>query len=149
MTEFQLALFQGQAFHLAATNNATEALAASEPARHTPDELDALKKLLDDEQAWLSALRASQDKLAAHEDPILRRSELERRGREISAQVGKLSRKPKPRRPKPAATTSVSTPAAPEATEEAAPTVSSEEGAGTAGPPQPEEATPPRHGDEL
>lgn len=147
LSDFSIAIIKAQAFYISANANASEAIESGEPARHTPEEIDVLRKLLEDEQAWMKDLQAAQEKLKPFEDPILRRSELERRAKEVTAQVMKLARKPKPRKPKSATITVDTTSAATteEATPAATPSVEPSEGGQSEEPSHPTEATPPRH----
>lgn len=93
-----MSLLSAQLFERTARQNQTEAKAADEPLRHTDEDLEALGKLLTTEEKWFKELQSAQEALKPFEDPILRRSELERRARNIQAEQARLGRKKAPRR---------------------------------------------------
>ncbi|BGP43196.1 lumenal Hsp70 protein [Rhodotorula kratochvilovae] len=95
-------LTSASAFLADARKNATAAAAADAdaPARFTPDELDKLDALLKETRAWVEDADARQAKLRAHEDPVVRVAEVEKKEKEVEREVAKLEKKKVPRRRK-------------------------------------------------
>ncbi|GAA5901408.1 hypothetical protein JCM5296_003002 [Sporobolomyces johnsonii] len=87
------------AFLASARANDTAAAAASppEPQRFTAEELDKLSARLGDSTAWLDEHVKKQERVPGHEDPVLRTAELERRIKDLEAEVARLERKKVPR----------------------------------------------------
>ena len=107
-----MSLFHGQTFYSSAEANAT----VDDPPRHTRAELDALREQLTGDTDWLNDALAKQAKLRAHDDPALKRVELERRQRAVEAELARLKKKKAPRRTSTTTTTAEPTPSADETT---------------------------------
>lgn len=89
-------------FVSAARENAT-ALAASDPEapqRFTTDELASFDKLVSEAQTWLADLEQKQAKVQAHEDPVLRVAQVEKKTQDVEKELVKLEKKKAPRRKK-------------------------------------------------
>ncbi|GAA6055037.1 hypothetical protein JCM3770_006706 [Rhodotorula araucariae] len=86
-----------------ATASAAAAAAAGEdaaPTRFTPDELDKLEALVREAESWADDAEARQARLAAHDDPVVRVAEVEKKQNEVDRAVAKLEKKKVPRRRK-------------------------------------------------
>ncbi|GAA5956888.1 hypothetical protein JCM8115_003853 [Rhodotorula mucilaginosa] len=93
-------LSRASSFATSARENAT-ALAASDPdapQRFTSEELASLDKVVQDAQAWLDESEQKQAKVKAHEDPVLRVAQVERKTLDVEKELGKLEKKKAPRR---------------------------------------------------
>ncbi|KAL8277095.1 hypothetical protein RQP46_010523 [Phenoliferia psychrophenolica] len=97
---FKLILSTADAFALSARTNTTLSESKKETPRHTLVEIEALTKLSSDAREWLSTQVKSQDSKKAHEDPVLRVAEVERKAREVENEVNKLMKKKAPRKSK-------------------------------------------------
>ncbi|POY73017.1 hypothetical protein BMF94_3855 [Rhodotorula taiwanensis] len=105
-------------FVTAARENAT-ALAASDPEapqRFTTDELASFDKLVSEAQTWLADLEQKQVKVQAHEDPVLRVAQVEKKTQDVEKELVKLEKKKAPRRKKAAAKSSTASAGESEAT---------------------------------
>ncbi|GAA5862012.1 hypothetical protein JCM3774_006140 [Rhodotorula dairenensis] len=95
-------LARASSFVTSARENAT-ALAASDPdapQRFTSEELASLDKLVRDAQTWLDEAEQKQLQLRAHEDPVLRVAQVERKAQDVEKELVKLEKKKAPRRRK-------------------------------------------------
>ncbi|KWU43807.1 actin-like ATPase domain-containing protein [Rhodotorula sp. JG-1b] len=93
-------LSRASLFVSSARENAT-ALAASDPEapqRFTSEELASLDKVVQDAQGWLDESEQKQAKVKAHEDPVLRVAQVERKTLDVEKELGKLEKKKAPRR---------------------------------------------------
>lgn len=116
IADLRSALSAASTFVSSARANAT-ALASSDPgapARFTDDELAKLEGLARETGAWVDDMVKKQDKVAAHEDAVLRVAELEKKLKEVERETDKLAKKKAPRRRKTAASASTSAQAAEE-----------------------------------
>lgn len=98
-------MMQAQTFLTTAKKQLEVDTAAGEPSKYTEVEITTLAKSIDSNEKWLAEVQKSQEALKMHEDPVLRIAELERRTRELSAQVAVLKAKRPPRKPKKTTTT--------------------------------------------
>ena len=105
---FKVVLASADAFAASARLNTTASESKKELPRHTTVEIDALAKLAADGRTWFVATVKAQDGKKAHEDPVLRVADLERRAKEIESEVAKLRKKKAPRKPKVVASSSSS-----------------------------------------
>lgn len=95
-------LSRAAAFTTSARENAT-ALAASDPEapqRFTTEELASLEQVVSAAQTWLDEHEQKQAKVKAHEDPVLRVAQIERKAQDVEKELGKLEKKKAPRRRK-------------------------------------------------
>ncbi|GJN93779.1 hypothetical protein Rhopal_006837-T1 [Rhodotorula paludigena] len=116
IADLRSAVLAASTFVSSARANAT-ALASSDPgapARFTDDELAKLEGLARETGAWVDDMVKKQDKVAAHEDAVLRVAELEKKLKEVERETDKLAKKKAPRRRKTAASASASAQAAEE-----------------------------------
>jgi len=109
VTELRVGLVSAQAFLLSATKQLENDTAAGEPSRYTAAELKALEGAIAANENWLIELEKKQASLKANEDPVLRSSEVERRKKELTAQVTVLQAKRPPRKPKKSSSSSSTT----------------------------------------
>jgi hypothetical protein len=95
----ELTLTAAQSFHEAAQHNFTTELAENNLTRHTEDELTKFKDLVSKTQDWFAQAKTKQEKLAPNLEPILRKAELQRRAKEVQAELERLGKKKRPRKP--------------------------------------------------
>ncbi|GAA6001699.1 uncharacterized protein JCM10292_004998 [Rhodotorula paludigena] len=110
IADLRSAVSAASTFVSSARANAT-ALASSDPgapARFADDELAKLEGLARETGAWVDDMVKKQDKVAAHEDAVLRVAELEKKLKEVERETDKLAKKKAPRRRKTAASASAS-----------------------------------------
>ena len=100
ITDFRIGMIQAQAFLLSSIKQLENDTAAGEPSKYTELELTTLEGSISSNEKWLSDLEKKQEVLKRHEDPILRIADLERRTKELSAQLAVLKAKRPPRKPK-------------------------------------------------
>jgi hypothetical protein len=94
--------------------NFTAELAENNLTRHTEEELSKLKDLLQKGQEWFTQAKSKQDKLAADLDPVMKRADLQKRAKDLQAELDRLGKKKRPRKVyTPPAASSTSTPSEP------------------------------------
>lgn len=106
---FNAILLSSDGFLTSAKTNNTVAEKKKDLPKYTPEELESFAKLKTEAAAWFHPLVKKQEGLKSHEDPVLRVADLEKKAKEIQAEMGKLLRKKAPRKPKVKASSSSST----------------------------------------
>lgn len=96
---FKVILGSSDAFAASARYNLST-LAKDELPKYTEAELSALEKLSKDAREWFAGAVKKQEALKAWEDPVLKVAEMEKRARELDAEVSKLRKKKAPRKAK-------------------------------------------------
>lgn len=97
---FNVVLLAADTFVSSAVTNNTISEKRKEQAKYSIDELEALSKLGADAKEWFETTLKAQQALEKHEDPILKVVDLERRAKEIDAEMTRLRKKKVPRKPK-------------------------------------------------
>lgn len=100
ISELATGMMQAQTFLTVSKNQLDKDTAAGEPSKYTEVELTTLKSAVESNEKWLGEVQKSQAALKMREDPVLRIADLERRTKELSAQVAVLKAKRPPRKPK-------------------------------------------------
>ncbi|GAA6037719.1 hypothetical protein JCM8097_002306 [Rhodosporidiobolus ruineniae] len=100
VTNLRDVLSSSSTFLTSARANDTAAAKSDAPQRFTADELDKLEKNVTAAQSWLDEALKKQDKIKGHEDPVVRVAEIERKTRDVEAELKKLEKKKMPRRKK-------------------------------------------------
>ncbi|GAA5862035.1 hypothetical protein JCM8547_001565 [Rhodosporidiobolus lusitaniae] len=83
-----------------ARTNFTTNAASDTPQRFTMEELDKLVKLVSSTRDWLEDGLKKQEKVKPYEDAVIRVAEIERKYKDLQAEVTKLQKKKQPRRKK-------------------------------------------------
>ncbi|GAA98931.1 uncharacterized protein L969DRAFT_95608 [Mixia osmundae IAM 14324] len=97
LADLQAAISQGRSFIKVHEADAIIEAETDTPPRYTSDELTSIGSLLNTTETWLSETSEKQDKLELHDDPLLRRVDLDVKTKEIHNELTKLLRKPKPK----------------------------------------------------
>jgi hypoxia up-regulated 1 len=100
------------AFLTSARTNFTSTASTSAPQRFTSDELDKFEKLVNGVKEWVGEAQKKLEKAKAHEDPAVKVAEIERKTRDVEAELKKLEKKKMPRRKKVVSSSSSSAKAA-------------------------------------
>ena len=98
ITDFRIGMIQAQAFLMSTSKQLENDTASGEPSKYTELELTTLEGSISSNESWLSELEKKQAILKRHDDPVLRIAELERRTRELAAQLAVLKAKRPPRK---------------------------------------------------
>jgi hypoxia up-regulated 1 len=99
-------------FLTSARTNFTSNASTSAPQRFTSDELDKFEKLVNGVKEWVGEAQKKLEKAKAHEDPAVKVAEIERKTRDVEAELKKLEKKKMPRRKKVVSSSSSSAKAA-------------------------------------
>ncbi|KAJ9120183.1 hypothetical protein QFC22_003082 [Naganishia vaughanmartiniae] len=100
--DFQKAIVAGRAWFDEASRNMTEAISLGNLTRWTQEELDGVKTMLQESEAWAKEKMAAQKAVgeAMHVDPVLLNADLDSRGKALQSHVLGLQKKPMPKPPK-------------------------------------------------
>lgn len=105
-----MTLITSQVFLMTATQQLENDTASGEVSKYTEIELRSLETTIQSNEKWLEEAAKKQDNQAKNQDPVMTISELERRKREVNAQLTILQNKRPPRKPrKTSSTTSTTT----------------------------------------
>lgn len=90
--DFQKAIVAGRAWFDEASKNMTEAMSLGNLTRWTQEELDSVKTMLQEYEAWAKEKMAAQKAVgeAMHVDPVLLNADLDSRGKALQSHVGFL-----------------------------------------------------------
>lgn len=97
---FLTTLSSARDFVTSATANATIAESLKETPRFTTLEIESLSTLVANASEWLEGKLKLQEGVKAHEDAVLRVSDIEKKVKEVESELAKLARKKAPRKAK-------------------------------------------------